>query len=151
MVVMKFQEAVGDLWELGEDSDLICITTNGFIKTNGAAVMGRGCALEAKQRYPLIEFVLGRAIKEDGNRCHLLLAKLCSFPVKHNWWEQADLELIERSAKELMDLVDQLKKERVLLPRPGCGNGGLKWDEVKQVLGCLDERITVVTYAQNYL
>jgi len=26
--------------------DVICITTNGFVKRNGEAVMGRGCAVQ---------------------------------------------------------------------------------------------------------
>lgn len=39
----------GNIWTL-YDSDptcYICITTNGFVKSNGEAVMGRGTALQA--------------------------------------------------------------------------------------------------------
>ena len=47
--------------------DIICITTNGFVKKDGCAVMGRGCAQEAKNRYPNINKLLGIHINTKGN------------------------------------------------------------------------------------
>lgn len=56
--------------------DAACITTNGFIKANGEAVMGRGCALEAAQAFPNVPKLLGALITSKGNRVHqLLMAK----------------------------------------------------------------------------
>ena len=60
-----------------------------------------------------------------------------TFPVKHNWYEKADLELIERSAMELRAIL-QAKKCRTYIPMVGCGNGGLDWVDVKPRLKCLD-------------
>lgn len=75
-----------------------------------------------------------------------------SFPVKHNWYEHADLKLIERSAKELVDTIDDIfldpddRPPTIYLPRPGCGNGRLKWEDVKPVIEpYLDDRFVVVT------
>jgi hypothetical protein len=48
---------------------------------------------------------------------------LITFPVKHTWWEAADLDLIERSARELLKMIEVKKiQEAIYLPRPGCGN-----------------------------
>lgn len=142
---MGFNEVTGNMWNI--PADAYCITTNGFVKKDGKAVMGRGVALEAAKKYPLLPKVLGYCLTQNGNMVFHWGENptLIMFPVKDNWWEAAKLSLIERSAHELMILTDKLKYDKVLLPRPGCGNGRLKWEDVKQVLEpILDERIWVV-------
>lgn len=126
-------EACGNLWTFqpeaidNEDRTLLrCITTNGATRRDGAAVMGRGCASEAKEMLPGIEYKLGGLLNQHGNRV-LRLAKLsdgshlASFPVKHHWRVPADLELIERSAAQLVELVEKFSYTAAVLPRPGCG------------------------------
>jgi O-acetyl-ADP-ribose deacetylase (regulator of RNase III) len=139
-------ERLVDLWTM--EADAICITTNGFVKANGECVMGRGCALEAKRKFPHVSKLLGTKIKENGNHTQILMAPkdvvYVAFPVKHNWWEPADYRLIQRSAEELVKLADEHGWKQVALPRPGCGNGGLRWDEVKPFLTCLDDRFIIV-------
>ena len=93
---------VGDAWRLRKHFTYLAITTNGFIKKDGRAVMGRGIAKQANEKYPGLDKLLGTKIRELGNRVNLLTASLVSFPVKHNWWEEADIELIKRSCTELM-------------------------------------------------
>lgn len=135
-----------DLWAPGWD--LRCITTNGTINRFGHAVMGRGCALEANKRYKRLSKFLADRIERFGNRVHLFAdidsTDLVTFPVKHNWWETADLELIERSAVQLDILVNEYNYTRIALPMPGCGNGNLSWEEVLPVIGWLDDRFTLV-------
>lgn len=156
-------ETRGNLWEF--DADFVCITTNGTVRKDGKAVMGRGCALEAAQLLPVVPEVLGLKLAKYGNHVHYLrhLPKgneLLSFPVKHHWKQRADLDLILRSAEELVHYVDfwsptdsyvQGKgsgyKPKVVLPRPGCGNGQLDWDVVRPVIEpVLDDRFTVITW-----
>jgi O-acetyl-ADP-ribose deacetylase (regulator of RNase III) len=79
----------GDLFEQYR-ADAICITTNGFVKQNGRAVMGRGCAFEAVGRWPTIDKELGDSIKKHGNVPSLILNfvmeyYVLSFPVKHDY------------------------------------------------------------------
>lgn len=143
------REARGNLWKL--DSDLVVITTNGFVKNNGEAVMGRGCALEARQQYPNLPAQLGERLTRFGNHVHVFLLPddywLATFPVKHNWFERADPELIWRSAYELVDQVSAGNFKQVVLPRPGCGNGLLRWEDIRHRLDeILDDRFTVVTF-----
>ena len=64
------REAIGDLWKL--PCHIRCITTNGYVKPNGCAVMGRGCALEAKGKIPKIDSTLGTCIKKFGNHVYPL-------------------------------------------------------------------------------
>lgn len=46
----------------------IGIPTNGFITRNGSGVMGDGLAKQAKDRFPGIEYDLGRLLKTEGNQ-----------------------------------------------------------------------------------
>jgi len=143
-------ERKGDIWTYFDSHprSAIVITTNGFVKKNGECVMGRGVALEAKQRYPWLAKSLGAHILLYGNQVFYFSVDdkyLVTFPVKHNWWEQADLILIETSVKRLKELTDEMKWNEVFLVRPGCGNGGLNWKDVKLVLEkSLDDRFIVV-------
>lgn len=133
------------------------ITTNGTIKTNGRCVMGRGCAKEAKDMYPELDLGVGRYISKIGNHVGLLERLVPAkhhigiFPVKHNWWEKADLKLIQRSAQELQAMINTMPEIAVVvMPRPGCGNGHLNWEEVKPVIEpYLDSRFVVVTFGSQ--
>lgn len=131
--------------------DLRVITTNGYVAKDGRAVMGRGCAREARCFFPNLDYKLGRMIREHGNRTMRLGRydgiDLCSLPVKHHWRENAELELIERSVTQLVEIVDKFSYERVVMPRPGCGNGGLEWSTVKPLIEpLLNGRFIVVRY-----
>lgn len=135
-------EVTGDLW--GYPVAYRCITTNGFVKKDGSCVMGRGCAKEATERYPGIEFDLGKLITKYGNIVMKPRDGLYTFPVKHKWWEKADLNLIKQSTAQLFYILQD--KVECVIPRPGCGNGGLKWDDVKPILKDLPDNYKVITY-----
>jgi hypothetical protein len=141
-------EVAGDLWT--HPASARCITTNGFVKNNGAAVMGRGCAKQAMEIFPGIEFSLGQGIEMYGNHVIKIWSAygktpIYSFPVKHHWRERASLELIHQSAVELVAETDKQGFESVVLPKPGCGNGGLLWYDVRAVIyDVLDDRFHVI-------
>ena len=157
-------ERKGNIWDQVGHCTVVCITTNGFVKSSGAAVMGRGCAREAIARYPGIEKFLGRKINEEGNIPHLLawesLTAIFSFPVKpvsamclpdksnvvrHMRWKFNPGELVPGWACMAdIDIIRMSAKYLVskiglgdgpiVLPRPGCGAGELDWKDVKPVL-----------------
>ncbi len=125
-------EECGDLWKL--PADFRCVTTNGALRRNGNAIMGKGVALEARKRYHDIEAILGSLINKYGNHVFYLGYKLISFPTKIHWKRDADIQLIRRSAQELVSLLKDNSAKRILMTRPGCGNGNLQWSEVKTVI-----------------
>ena len=145
------KEIRGNIWDFHKKGHWIVITTNGTVKSNGEAVMGRGVALQAKQRFPKLPGQLGKFLREFVNTVHPFPQyRLITFPVKHNWNETADPALIEESCQRLLGWfsydtgLDHFVKE-VYMVRPGCGNGGLDWKDVKPVLEkYLDDRFIVV-------
>jgi hypothetical protein len=184
-------EIRGELFR-SEKADVICITTNGFVKRDKTCVMGRGCAAEAVKLWPGIELLLGQKIFKGGNEPHLLteveseegimlprpVAKavpyhIVSFPVKPVWCElkdllprfrakhptggststfpgwmsQAKLEVIETSAARLSTMADMYGWQSIVIPKPGCGAGGLKWEDVKPSLQkYLDDRFWIIDF-----
>lgn len=138
------REITGDLFDFHTGDNWIAITTNGFVKANGEAVLGRGTARQAAIKYPFLPKALGVRLRETGNHVYRLPKNIFSFPVKDVWWEKARPPLISRSVRELIEMVDDLKAPAVYMPRPGCGNGGLDWAQVKPLLASLDDRFTIV-------
>lgn len=138
------KEATGNIWDY-KYKGLIVIPTNGFIKNNGANVMGRGLALDVQKMYPRFPFELGSHIKSHGNIVtEWPHSGLITFPVKHNWYEDADPQLIIQSVDQLKRVIGQ-RQCMVYMPRVGCGNGKLKWELVKPLLEELDDRFTIVS------
>jgi len=173
------KQITGDLFEI-QGFDIKAITTNGFVKNNGEAVMGRGCAKTASKLWPELPAYLGKQISEHGNHVHHIASietskahfksdktnsfELYSFPVKPIWERQngkmvpgwackAQLELIARSARELVKIADDyfsFADPAILLPRAGCGNGERTWKEVEPILDeILDDRFTTITFVQD--
>lgn len=151
-MTQRFNEIQEDFWSVYKEYDALVCPTNGIVKTNGELVMGGGLALQFKQKFPYIPFVWGQYVKEWGNKlCKYShtgddLPALVSFPSKQHWKDKSDIGLIARSAAELVECADYQGYERVLVPRVGCGLGGLTWAQVLPVLDKhLDERFTIIS------
>ena len=143
-------ETVGDMWE--EPCDMLCVLTNGDRRSDGCAVMGARTALQAKCHYPDIPELLGELLRLRGNHVHDLGVRdgrrVLSFPTKHHWRDAfADLELIRRSCRELVDAIGDQGMTRILIPRPGCGAGRLGWSVVRPVLEevLVDDKFVVIS------
>lgn len=127
------KEVFGDIWEYYKDGYFIVVPTNGTIKSNGQAVMGRGLAKQLAEQQPEFPSKLGKALAERGNRLFYWNDKIITFPVKHEWHEKANLELIEKSCKELKEIVENTTA-KIAMPRVGCGNGKLSWSDVRPII-----------------
>jgi hypothetical protein len=87
-------------------------------------------------------------VSRKGNCVMLRGCGLFSFPVEHGPFEVPDLRLIERSCGELVVLADEQGWQQVVVPRPGCGGGGLEWHQVKPLLERhFDGRFQIITQA----
>lgn len=139
------REIYGNLWDWHERA-VIVITTGGQVSPRGNCAMPRGCARQARERFPRLPAHLGRLIRGRGNRVFDLGNGIVSFPVEHSPFEVPDTRLIERSCRQLRALTDRNDWPLVILPRPGCGSGGLSWQEVRPLLERhLNERFTVIS------
>jgi O-acetyl-ADP-ribose deacetylase (regulator of RNase III) len=155
------REKVGDLFEQ-YDADAIVITTNACTNAQGKAIMGRGVAEQAARRFPGLDRALGHRLMDRGSvQVQVFLGSagmtdretnqprtVVALPVKYDWSKPASTVLIKRCLDELVLITKALGWRHVVLPRPGCGNGGLNWDDIRPILiEKLDDRFTVVELA----
>jgi len=144
----------GNMWDVFHDTDVFMITTNPIKRNDGAVVMGRGIALEAKQRYPQLPFDFGKELDSlhpeidqqfvgkigvyDGT-------PIWFFMVKDHWANNADLGIIGSSCFYLKHGFD-LKDKRIDLNFPGIGNGKLPRDSVLYLLEDLPDNVHIWEY-----
>lgn len=144
-------ESDSNIWD--STSQFKCITTNSVIKANAHLIMGKGIALEASVKYPNLSFELGRLVKHYGNNPFIMFNYgLISFPTKHHWKDNSDINLIERSAKIISAFAKIYDIKSISLPRPGCGNGNLKWGDVAPILEkYFDDRFIVHNKVEKFV
>jgi hypothetical protein len=149
---------VGDMWQQYEQADLFLITTNSTLRRDGALVMGRGIARQARERFPGLDAALGQEIQQ---RCGSLgvygllisprwpQARLGGFQVKRHWGRAADLALIANSVAALAAWTADHPDRAVCLNFPGIGNGGLARSAVRPLLEPLPDSVTIWEYPES--
>ncbi|MFQ5418876.1 MAG: hypothetical protein ACE5EY_00795 [Anaerolineae bacterium] len=145
----------GNMWLAYDDADLFVITTNAAIKRNGALVMGRGIARQARNRFPGLDVALGQQILSVcGNQGQYGLlvsprwpeARLGAFQVKQHYSQPASLELIRHSTAALCAWCIEHPTARVALNFPGIGNGRLRREDVLPIVAQLPDQVTIWEY-----
>lgn len=107
---------------------------------NTVGIMGKGIALEFKNRYPQMfekyklacekhTLVIGKLMLISESD-HLILL----FPTKENWRFPSKLSYIERGLKHFRDNYAQRGITSIAFPKLGCGNGELNWDDVQPLM-----------------
>lgn len=144
------KELIGDFWDHARKFDAIVVTTNGIVDSRGCLVMGAGIAAAFKFHYPWLPKVLGVKVLERGNHCYFVECPeqphIISYPSKDHWRQRASIPLIERSARELVGIANALELKSILMTRPGCGKGWLRWGQVRPVIEpILDDRFVVAS------
>jgi len=166
----------GNMLKHAKNFEVMLVTTNGFVKTNGECVMGRGIANQVAKRIPNAPKLLGDSIKKNGNivQCFFKNDKieLWSFPVKPaygkeenlvahmkgkihgrvpGWAVKAELPLIEKSLQQLVARVERIGKKKILALPFGCGAGELSWKNSVESLAkkYLDDRFTICSFNQS--
>lgn len=134
-------EKTCDLWL--ETAEYRCILTSGAV-SNGEAVFDTRSAREANAKFAGLSTDLARLLSQRGNHVHELRPGLLAFPIKQFQWSGPTLQVIERSGRELLEMVGERK---TLLPRPGCGPNQLKWEDVSQALSFLPDNIIITDWA----
>jgi hypothetical protein len=139
------KEIVGDMWQEHAEGAVVAITTNGAVNKVGRAIMLRGCARQARVLYPELLQTLGELLRRHGNHVFDLGHQIVSFPVEVDPYQVPEMRMIDQSCRELVELTDYKGWQKVVVPRPGCGGGGLEWQEVKTILERhFDERFYVI-------
>ena len=127
----------GDLLAQG-DIDAIVNTVN------CVGVMGKGIALQFKQKWPANFRFYADACKRGIVKTGQMLVYdsggllkpnfIINFPTKQHWRSPSQVAWIESGLVDLVAQVRQLGICSIALPPLGCGNGGLDWAVVKPLI-----------------
>lgn len=107
---------------------------------NCVGVMGKGIALEFKKRYPEVFQEYARRCRIEEKRPGDVWAIryyerwIVHAFTKGHWREKSKLTYIVDCARYIALFVKASKLESIAIPALGCGNGGLPWPAVKQIL-----------------
>ncbi len=128
---------------------------------NLVGVMGKGIALQFKQKYPT-NFKLYKKACENNE---IAIGKLfvteeqsmfdskiiINFPTKTDWKKPSEYIYIEKGLIDLVSVISRCNISSIAIPPLGAGNGGLDWDRVKSMIESYlkDLPIDIYVYEPN--
>lgn len=139
----------GNMWS--SNASLILVTCNSFVRQDGALVMGRGAALEAKTKYPQFPYEMGKYVKQCSDGIYGVLfslqysnPELGVFQVKRHFRDDADLDLIQLSIYKFIPAIAGYPL--VAMNMPGIGYGHLRRKQVLPLVKQLPDNVEVWEY-----
>lgn len=117
---------------------------------NCVGVMGKGIALEFKNRFPEMFEAYKKVCKQNGMKigkiwtyrqtCNIFenkkLYNIVCFPTKEHWMNPSKIEYIEEGLKSFVKNANTNNYPGgIAFPKLGCNNGGLDWEtQVKPLM-----------------
>lgn len=126
--------------------DLLKEQVDAIVNTvNCVGVMGKGIALQFKKKWPenfnayrkacrTGEIKLGKIFVYKLNEFSGKPKYIVNFPTKNHWREKSKFAYIEEGLKDLKIFIQENNIRSIAIPPLGCGNGGLEWNIVKQMI-----------------
>jgi len=143
----------GDMWSVFDETDFFLVTTNSYIRQDGALVMGRGIAKQLANRFPHMPYNFANQTTHLGTYGLIIHLRddthLGAFQVKHHYSDAATLSLIQYSTNHLYNLANRLPSKRFDMNFPGIGNGRLPYDEVLPIIETLPNNVHIWTYPRR--
>jgi len=142
--------------------NLLEANTQALVNTvNTVGVMGKGIALQFKERFPLNFKLYADAckkglvtvgkmfvVKENTFKGEKIII---NFPTKTEWYKKSQYLYIEEGLKDLVNVIEKYEIQSLAIPPLGSGNGGLKWENVKLLMNKYLEAIPIeiIIYEPN--
>lgn len=125
--------------------NLLEAETEALVNTvNTVGVMGKGIALQFKERFPVNFKIYAAACKKGEMQIGKMLVTkentlngekiIINFPTKTEWFKKSQYSYIEDGLKDLVSVIEEYNIQSIAIPPLGCGNGGLKWEKVKVLM-----------------
>ncbi|MEY8336791.1 macro domain-containing protein [Lachnospiraceae bacterium 62-35] len=144
--MIKF--VTGNIFDSGADCLINTVNCEGF--------MGKGIAYQFKMRFPENNRDYVKACKRGSLRIGTIHYYkedgiwIVNFPTKDKWREKAKIDYIEKGLEQLTSFIIEHNPRMIAIPPLGCGNGGLDWGVVKNVitekLQLIEDKYTFLIY-----
>lgn len=122
----------GNIFDSGADCLINTVNCEGY--------MGKGIAYQFKLRFPQNNLAYIKACKSGELRIgtiHYYKEEgiwIVNFPTKNKWREKSKLDYIEKGLERLIEFIIEYKPKIIAIPPLGCGNGGLDWNVIKEII-----------------
>lgn len=122
----------GNMFECNADCLINTVNCEGF--------MGKGIAYQFKMRFPENNKSYVKVCKSGKltvGKVHYYIEEgitIVNFPTKNKWRENSKIEYITKGLDAFIELLPSLEVKKIAIPPLGCGNGGLIWNEVKEII-----------------
>jgi len=119
---------------------------------NTLGVMGKGIALEYKERYPAMFIAYRNACEKKLLTIGKLMIYyapdhwILLFPTKENWRNPSRIEYLEAGLDKFVNTYAEKNISSIAFPKLGCGNGELFWDDVKPVMESYLKKLPIDVY-----
>lgn len=128
---------------------MISLTTGNILESSSEAIvntvncegyMGKGIAYQFKLEYPLNFESYAQYCKQKllrPGKLHIFKENgktIINFPTKDKWRAKSKYEYIEDGLRELKKTLIEQNIKSISIPPLGCGNGGLEWGKVKELI-----------------
>lgn len=136
--------------EMAYAADLIVNTVNANLsrasrdgsRQEGNPVMGKGVAKAFADMYgqailrPYAKAISDGSLKAGGVQFLTMPdgATVANMATKQDWRDPSRMEWVEEGLKRIAEHMRMTGKKSVALPPPGCGNGGLDWNQVEPLV-----------------
>ncbi len=125
---------------------------------NTIGVMGKGIALQFKKAYPNNyksystacknkKVLIGKMFVTTDSNISSGEKIIINFPTKEDWRKPSEYIYIEEGLDDLINVINLNQVKSIAIPPLGAGNGGLRWDKVKDLiekkLSSLDVKIFI--------
>lgn len=110
---------------------------------NVVGVMGKGLALQFKQRFPANFEAYAAACRRGEVKIGAMFVFatgvppprfIFNFPTKRHWRAPSQIEYVRDGLVALVKELRARSIRSVAIPPLGCGNGGLSWEDVKPLI-----------------
>ena len=112
---------------------------------NTVGVMGKGIALQFKKAFPSNykayidacksgEIKIGKLFVTTDKNVNSGEKIIINFPTKTDWRKPSEYSYIESGLIDLIRIIEETGIKTIAIPPLGAGNGGLKWERVKELI-----------------
>lgn len=111
---------------------------------NTVGVMGKGVALQFKERFPTNYKLYESACKKGEIQIGKMFITstdsmlnpkwIINFPTKEHWMHKSSYGFIESGLSDLVYQIEKLNIQSIAIPPLGAGQGGLNWEKVKEII-----------------
>jgi hypothetical protein len=137
--------------------DIIAVTANSTLRSDGSLVMGAGCAADAAGKYPGLVEAAGRMVASTCGSFGFYgwrvfahgSSRIGLLQTKRDWRKPSDIGLVMHSLQVLRAWCEQHPGITVAIAYPGIGHGGLLLIDVRKAIAMVGLPNTVTFYRRD--